>query len=74
MAYFLLMFYLKNIFSDFCQTDYLNIFRTDLLGICRIDRTVAVDERSEVAFFDPSRDAAVATNCVGKYRPPIHTL
>jgi len=29
-------------------------------------RTFALDERSEVIFFDPSRDVAVATNFVGK--------
>ena len=40
-------------------------YRIDLQEICRINRTLAVDERSEV-FFDPSRDVAVATNFVGK--------
>ena len=39
---------------------------TDLHENCRIDRTLAVDERPEVIFFDPSRDVAVATNFVGK--------
>jgi len=34
--------------------------------ICRIGRTLAVDERSEVIFFDPSRDVAMATNFVGE--------
>jgi len=45
-------------FSDF--------YRTGLHEICRICRTLAVDERSGVIFFDPSRDVAVATNFVGK--------
>jgi len=39
-----------------CQTNYLNICRTDLYEICRIGRTLAVDERSEVTFFDPFVD------------------
>ena len=34
--------------------------------ICRIGRPLAVDERCEVIFFDPSRDVVVATNFVGK--------
>jgi len=63
-AYVLLMF--KNIFSDFCQTNYFNIYRTYLYEICRIGRTLAADERSEVIFFDRSRDVAVATKYVGK--------
>ena len=36
-------------FSDFCQTDYLNIYRTDLHEICRIGGTSAVD----VTFYIP---------------------
>jgi len=35
-------------FSDFCQTNSLNIYRADLHEICRIGGTSAVDERSEV--------------------------
>ena len=31
-------------FSDFCQTNYLNIYWTDLHEICRIGRTLAVDD------------------------------
>jgi len=38
---------------------------TDLHEICRIGRTLAVDERSGY-FFDPPRDVAVTTNFVGK--------
>jgi len=53
-------------FSDFCQINYLNIYRTDLHEICRIYGTFVVDEQSVVIFFDPSRDIAVATNFVGK--------
>ena len=39
------------ILSDFCQTNYLNIYQTDLHEICRIGRTLVVDERSEVIIF-----------------------
>jgi len=39
----LLLFYLKNIFSDFCHTSYLNIYPTDLYEICTNGRTLAVD-------------------------------
>jgi len=53
------------IFIDFCQTSYLNIYRTDLHGICSIGRTLTADERPEV-IFDPSRDVTVATNFVDK--------
>ena len=45
---FLFFFY---IFSDFCQTSYLNIHLTDLYEICRDGRNLAVYERSEVIFF-----------------------
>ena len=46
--------YFKNILSDFYQTNYLNIYRTDLHEICRIGRTLAVmDARSEVIFSIP---------------------
>jgi len=37
----------------FCQTNYLNICRTDLNEICRIGRNFAADERPEVIFSDP---------------------
>ena len=33
--------------------------QTDLREICRICRSLVVDERSKVIFFDPSRDVAV---------------
>ena len=48
-----------------CQTNYLNICRTDLYEICRIGRTLAVDERSEVIFF---------RSLCGQNRPPILIL
>ena len=35
---------------SFCQTNYLNIYQTDLHEICRFGRTLAVGERSEVSF------------------------
>jgi len=61
------MFFLY--FSDFYQTNYLNIYGTDLHEICRIGRTLTVDEWSEVIFFDHSRDVSVATNFVDKIDP-----
>jgi len=51
--------------NDFYQTNYLNTYWTDLHEICRIGRTLAVDERSEFNFFDLSMDVAMATNFVG---------
>jgi len=43
-----------------------NIYWTDLHEICRPGKTLAVDKRSEVIFFDLSRDVATATNWAGK--------
>ena len=45
---------IKKYFCVFCQTNCLNIYPTDVHEICRIDRPLAADERSEVIFFDPS--------------------
>ena len=39
--------------SDFCQTNYLSVYQTDLHEICRIGRTLAVHEWSEVIFSIP---------------------
>jgi len=54
------------IFSDFCLISTSNgpIFTK----FCRVDRAIAADERSEVDFFDLSRDVAVATNLCWLYR------
>ena len=41
------------VFLRFCQTFSLNIYRTDRHPVCRIGRTVAVHERSEVSFSIP---------------------
>ena len=38
----------------FCQTNYLNIFQTDVHEIYMIGRTSAADERHEVIFFSIS--------------------
>jgi len=57
---------LKSFKNYFYQTNYLNMYLTDPHPICTDGRTTAVDERSEVIFCDPSRDAAMATNYVGK--------
>jgi len=68
-AYLLLMFYIFfTQFSDICQTNYLNIYWTDLHEIFTIDRTLVVGECLEDIVFDPSRELAVVlvTNCVGK--------
>jgi len=40
--------YLFTYFKDFCQTNYLNIYGTDFLQMCTIDRTTAVDDQSEI--------------------------
>ena len=39
------------VFNDFCQTNYLNIYRADLHKICTFGRTLTVDEGSEVIFW-----------------------
>jgi len=41
---YVLQLFSKNIFSDFRQTNYLNIYWTDLHQICRIGRPLAVEE------------------------------
>ena len=38
------------IFNDFSQTDYLNIYQTDLRQIFRVGRTMAVNDQSEISF------------------------
>jgi len=63
-AYVLPVFLIYFLFKRFLSK-CLKICETDLYPICRNGRTVAVDERTEVKFFDPSRDAALATICVG---------
>jgi len=40
--------------SDFCQTKYLNIYRTDLHEICRTGRTLAVGKRFETTLQSPN--------------------
>jgi len=53
------------IFNDFCQTNYQNIYRTDLYPICSDGRTMPVDEQCEVSFFQSVEDVVVATDFVG---------
>jgi len=48
-AYALLLFF-SYIFSDFRQTNYLDIYQTDLRKIYRIGRTLAVDEDLKLFF------------------------
>jgi len=55
--------FFSSFFNDFCQANYLNIYWTDLHQICRVARTTAVDERSEVSF-SILMDVAMATNFV----------
>jgi len=52
-AYALPLFhiYFLVIFNDSCLTSCLNVYRANLLHICRIGRTPASDKRSEVSFF-----------------------
>jgi len=50
LAHPLFLIYFCIYFYDFLQTSYLNIYQTDLRQICRICRTVVVDEQSEVSF------------------------
>ena len=64
----------KKYFSDFCHTDYLNIFRAKLHEICRIGRPLAEYQRAKVIFCDPPRGVAVATNFVNKIHLPFHAL
>ena len=53
--------YLFNFFDDSYQANYLKIYQTDLCQIFRVGRTVAVDDQSQISFFCPSRDIAMAT-------------
>jgi len=61
----LCLFFFILTFNVFCQTNYLNIYRTDLQQICKLDRTRAVDERSEVSFVIPQGPLPLATSFVG---------
>ena len=47
---------LRFIFNDSCQSSYLKIYQTDLRQVFSIGtgRTIAVDDQSEISFFDPS--------------------
>jgi len=49
--YVLLLLFYFFIFNDCCQvTNYLKIYLTSLHQICRVGRTMAVDERYEISF------------------------
>jgi len=41
------------IFNDSCQTNYFNIYRTDLCQIFKIGRNIVVDDLSESSFSIP---------------------
>jgi len=49
-------------FTDFCQTNYLNINRTDLHQCCTDGKTIAVDEIYEVFPEPSSLDVGMAIN------------
>jgi len=40
-------------FNDSCQTNYLNIYWTDRRQICRVGRTMPVDDQAEITFTIP---------------------
>jgi len=66
--------YFKNIFNDSFQTIYLKIYWTDSYQICRVGRTLAVDDQYEISFsIYPSGDMMVATNLCWFY-PQIWAL
>jgi len=69
-AYVLLMFFIYLYFTDFCQTNYLNICRTDLQRTCWDGRTTAVDLKLIFRFLG---GRCVAKKCCGRNRSPIHT-
>jgi len=41
------------IFNGSCQTNSINIYRTDLRELCRVGRTMAADNQSEISFSIP---------------------
>ena len=46
--YFVLLLFL--IFNDCCQTNYVNVYRTDRRKIFRVGRTVALDDQWQPIF------------------------
>jgi len=71
-----LLSFKKNIFRDCCQTNYLNIYWTDLHEICTVGRALAVDgvdEPSEVIFRSLTGRFRGNLFCE-QNRPPVHTL
>jgi len=55
---FLICLLIVFIFNDSLQTD-LKIYRIDIRRVCKVGRTMAVDDQSEISF---SRDVAMATD------------
>ena len=49
----------------FWRTNYLNVYWTDLRQIYRTDRTMAVDDHSEIEFFDTQGTLPWQPNFVG---------
>jgi len=59
----LLLFFINVfIFNDSGQTSYLKVYRTGLRQFFWVSRTVAIDNQSEISFFDPLTDFAIAAN------------
>ena len=60
MLHLLLLFliYLSS-FIDSSQTNYLKIYRTDLRQIFWVVGVMAVDDQSEISFFDLSRNVGI---------------
>jgi len=61
---FIYLFIYLSIFYDFCQTSYLNIYRTDLYPVCRDGTTMAADARSQVTFSIPQETLLWLLKCM----------
>jgi len=59
VGYALLVFFLN--FNGPLETNFLRKYRTDFHQIFRIGRATGGDDRSDIHFFDRSRDVAMVT-------------
>jgi len=48
-------------FNDFFQPNYFNIYQTGICQICKVGRTMAVGDQSEIGLSIPSSAAMLAT-------------
>ena len=63
------------IFERFCQTNYLNIYRTDLHQVCSFARTTAAAWMNDLLLdFRSFRGRCHGNQCYGRNRPAIHTF